>query len=127
MPRLLFRRQKVPLFLFFAVGNSLPGAAVVDGASPSSSSTVSPFNVDLPATLPLSSPSFPKAMPNELFRLQKLPLLFLFKLGGLEVMLSVLGEDGRKLELSAEVLFEPRLSARKERRFRTLLGRFEPL
>lgn len=127
MPQLLFRRQNVPLFLFFIVGKSLPGAGVGARPSPSSSSTVSPFIVDLPATLALSSPSFPKVIPIELFRFQKLPLLFLFKLGRLRVMLSVPGEDGRKPELSGEVLFDPRLNALKESSFRTLLGRFELL
>lgn len=106
------------------MGKSLPGAGVGDRPSPGSSATVSLFILDLAAILPSSSPSLPNVMPRELLRLQKLPLFFLFRLGWLDAMLSVPGEAGRKLELSGDALFEPRLSALKERRFRTLLGRF---
>jgi hypothetical protein len=42
-------------------------------------------------------------------------------------MLSAPGEYGRKLELSGEVWFDPRLKDLNESSFRTLLGRFELL
>lgn len=42
-------------------------------------------------------------------------------------MRSVPDEDGRKPELSGEVLLDPRLNALKESSFLTLLGRFEVL
>lgn len=42
-------------------------------------------------------------------------------------MLSAPGVEGRRLELSGEAVLEPRRSALKEKRFRTLLGRLELL
>jgi len=67
----------------------------------------------------------PNVIPSELFRLQKLPLLFLFKLGwGLESVLSALGDAGRNPWDAGEPCSDDRRSALNERRFLTLLGRF---
>ena len=72
-----------------------------------------------------SSPSLPNVMPSELFRLQKVPLLFLFRLGcELDKELSAPGDTGLKPSELGEVWFEDRRRALNDNRLRTLLGRF---
>ena len=100
-PSELLLLQNVPLFLFPTVGKALPGLGVGDLASSSPKSRVA-LGVD--GLAPVSS-SAGKLIPRELFLLQKLPLLFLFKLGWeLETELRPAGDSGRKPGASGDVL-----------------------
>ena len=123
IPKLLFLRQKVPLFLFLIVGKSLSGPGTGETTELSSSRTGSDPTTGLEGAYSFS-PSLPNVMPSELFRLQKVPLFFLFKLGcELDSVLSAPGDAGRIPFVSGDVWFEDRRRALKDRRFLTLLGR----
>ena len=99
-PSELLLLQNVPLFLFPTVGKALPSLGVGDLAS---SSPMSPIALGVDGLAAVSSPAG-KLIPKELF-LQKLPLLFLFKLGWeLDTELRPAGDAGRKPGASGDVL-----------------------
>ncbi len=100
-PSELLLLQNVPLFLFPTVGKPLPGPGVGDLAS---SSLMSPVALGVDGLAPVSSPAR-KLIPKELFLLQKLPLLLLFKLGWeLEDELRPADDSGRNPGAEGDVL-----------------------
>ena len=100
-PSELLLFQNVPLFLFPTVGKSLAEPGVGDLAS---SSPNSPAALGVDGLASWSS-SVGKLIPKELFLLQKLPLLFLFRLGWeLDTELRPADEYGREPDASGDVL-----------------------